>query len=78
MQDKECDVTGLKCSTKFQALKHTYKGIVDYHNDMSLTKLINEIKEEKMDNLSEKFFESFLFLFYYFNKNLYSSLSSAY
>lgn len=35
MQDKGYDVTSLKCSMKFQALKHTYKGIVDYHNDMS-------------------------------------------
>lgn len=35
MQDKGYDVTGLKCSEKFQALKYTYKGIVDYHNDIS-------------------------------------------
>jgi len=32
MQDKGYNVTGLKCSTKFQALKRTYKGIVDHNN----------------------------------------------
>lgn len=34
MQEKGYDITGIKCSTKFQALKRTYKGIVD-HNSKS-------------------------------------------
>jgi len=32
MQDKGYEITGVKCSTKFQALKHTYKIIVDHNN----------------------------------------------
>lgn len=32
MQDKGYDVTGLKCSTKFQALKQTYKRIIGHNN----------------------------------------------
>ncbi|EFN76498.1 hypothetical protein EAI_06022 [Harpegnathos saltator] len=32
MQDKGYDITGLKCSTKFQSLKRAYKIIVDYNN----------------------------------------------
>lgn len=32
MQEKGYDVTGIKCSTKFQALKRTYKSVVDHNN----------------------------------------------
>ncbi|XP_036146936.1 uncharacterized protein LOC118647003 isoform X2 [Monomorium pharaonis] len=34
MQDKGYDVTGVKCSTKFQTLKRTYKVVLD-HNKKS-------------------------------------------
>lgn len=32
MQEKGYDVTGIKCSTKFQALKRTYKSVIDHNN----------------------------------------------
>lgn len=32
MQDKGYNVTGIKCSTKLQALKRTYKFVVDHNN----------------------------------------------
>lgn len=32
MRDKGYNVTGVKCSTKFQALKRTYKNILDHNN----------------------------------------------
>lgn len=32
MQEKGYTVTGLKCSTKFQALKRTYKATADHNN----------------------------------------------
>jgi len=32
MQERGHNVTGMKCSTKFQALKRTYKSIIDHNN----------------------------------------------
>lgn len=32
MQEKGYDITRIKCSTKFQALKRTYKTILDHNN----------------------------------------------
>jgi len=32
MQEKGYDVIGVKCSTKFQALKRTYKSVIDHNN----------------------------------------------
>lgn len=34
MQENGYNVTGIKCSTKFQALKRTYKSVID-HNKKS-------------------------------------------
>lgn len=32
MQEKGYNVTGIKCSTKLQVLKRTYKSVVDHNN----------------------------------------------
>ncbi|XP_025154160.1 trihelix transcription factor GT-4-like isoform X3 [Harpegnathos saltator] len=54
MQDKGYDVTGMKCSTKFQALKRTYKSIMDHNNksgnnrkEWEYLKIMNELFADK-------------------------------
>nr|XP_012225491.1 PREDICTED: uncharacterized protein LOC105674022 [Linepithema humile]XP_012225492.1 PREDICTED: uncharacterized protein LOC105674022 [Linepithema humile] len=51
MQDKGYNVSGVKCSTKFQALKRTYKTILD-HNSKSGN---NPKKWKYFQNMQELF-----------------------
>ncbi|XP_025156195.1 uncharacterized protein LOC105180513 [Harpegnathos saltator] len=54
MQDKGYDVTGMKCSTKLQALKRTYKSVMDHNNksgnsrkEWEYLKIMNELFADK-------------------------------
>lgn len=71
MQEKEYNVTGIKCSTKLQALKRTYKSVID-HNKKSGNNT-KEWKYLKVNIFSrEIYFYTKMYMFhsnftYYFN-----------